>query len=88
VVASYYFLYGNTTACGEVLTSSTLGVANKTLPCGTEVTIFYHGRTLTVPVIDRGPYVDGRDFDLTGATATALNFNMSAGVDTIYVNRS
>jgi rare lipoprotein A (peptidoglycan hydrolase) len=87
VLASYYTEYGNYTACGELLESTTLGVANKTLPCGTLVFISYHGRTLTVPVIDRGPYVAGRDFDLTGATAAALGFDTSKGVDTIYVNR-
>ena len=45
----------------------TMGVANKTLPCGTKVKLRYHGRTVTVPVIDRGPYVAGRDYDLTEA---------------------
>ena len=39
-----------------------------TLPCGTMVTLRYGGRTITVPVIDRGPYVAGRDYDLTYAT--------------------
>ena len=39
-------------AAGE-LTSSTLGVANRTLPCGTLVTLRYDGRTVRVPVIDR-----------------------------------
>jgi hypothetical protein len=88
VLASYYYLYGNRTACGQTLTPTTLGVANRTLPCGTKVTIFYHGRALVVPVIDRGPYVYSRSFDLTGGTASALGIDMSAGVNTIYVNRS
>jgi rare lipoprotein A len=65
---------GGGLACGGALTSSTLGVANKTLPCGTRVTLRYHGRTIRVPVIDRGPYVAGRDFDLTYATKEALGF--------------
>ena len=56
------------------LTSSTLGVANKTLPCGTLVTLHYAGHTVRVPVVDRGPYVAGRDFDLTEATKRALGF--------------
>ena len=61
--ASWYGpgLYGNRTACGGRLTPGTLGVANRWLPCGTKVTFRYRGRTVTVPVIDRGPYVDGRD---------------------------
>ncbi len=65
---------GGTMACGGWLTSSTLGVANKTLPCGTLVTLRYGGRTVRVPVVDRGPYVVGREYDLTEATKRALGF--------------
>jgi rare lipoprotein A len=65
---------GGSLACGGWLTSSTLGVANKTLPCGTRVTLRYHGHTVRVPVVDRGPYVAGREFDLTEATKRALGF--------------
>jgi hypothetical protein len=65
---------GGITACGQSLTAGTLGVANKTLPCGTLVTLRYGSRTVRVPVIDRGPYVPGREFDLTVATKAALGF--------------
>jgi peptidoglycan lytic transglycosylase len=65
---------GGTLACGGQLTSSTLGVANKTLPCGTLLTLRYGGRSVRVPVIDRGPFVPGREFDLTEATKAALGF--------------
>ncbi|HEY4810591.1 MAG TPA: septal ring lytic transglycosylase RlpA family protein [Solirubrobacteraceae bacterium] len=65
---------GGSLACGGALTSSTLGVANKTLPCGTMITLRYDGRTIRVPVVDRGPYVAGREFDLTEATKDALDF--------------
>jgi rare lipoprotein A len=65
---------GGGMACGGELTSSTLGVANKTLPCGTLVTLHYGSHTVRVPVVDRGPYVAGRDFDLTEATKRALGF--------------
>jgi hypothetical protein len=84
--ASYYGpgLYGNGVACGGTLMPGTLGVANKTLPCGTRVKLRYHGRTVTVPVIDRGPYVAGRDYDLTEATKIHLGF---PGVGTVLVNR-
>jgi len=71
VVASWYGP-GGRTACGQTLTASTLGVANRTLPCGTLVTLRYRNRTVRVPVIDRGPFVPGRDFDLTWATKLAL----------------
>ena len=84
--ASYYGpgLYGNGVACGGTLMPGTLGVANKTLPCGTKVKLRYHGRSLTVPVIDRGPYVAGRDYDLTEATRDRLGF---PGVGTVLANR-
>ena len=70
---------GGGLACGGWLTSSTLGVANKTLPCGTLVTIRYGDRCVRVPVVDRGPYVAGREFDLTEATKRDLGFS-GAGV--------
>ena len=49
-------------------------MANKTLPCGTEVTFRYGNRAVRVPVIDRGPYIPGRMWDLSGAAAEALHF--------------
>ncbi|HEY1688223.1 MAG TPA: septal ring lytic transglycosylase RlpA family protein [Solirubrobacteraceae bacterium] len=75
---------GGETACGSELTSATMGVANKTLPCGTPVTLRYHGHTVTVPVIDRGPYVEGREYDLTEATKQALGFE---GVAEVWATR-
>jgi rare lipoprotein A len=71
---------GGGMACGGQLTSSTLGVANKTLPCGTLVTLRYNGRTIRVPVVDRGPYVEGREFDLTEAAKYALGFGDTGNV--------
>ena len=66
-------MWGNQTACGETLTPDLLGVAHKSLPCGTPVTLTYAGRTITVPVIDRGPYgVPGAQYDLTQAAAFTL----------------
>jgi rare lipoprotein A len=72
--ASWYGpgLYGNHTACGQTLRPNTLGVAHKTLPCGTTVKFVYHGKTLVTEVIDRGPYVKGRVWDLTAAASEAL----------------
>ncbi len=73
-IASVYTDYGLPVACGGVLHVAELGVANKTLPCGTEVIFVYGNRAVRVPVIDRGPYIAGRTWDLTGATAEALHF--------------
>jgi rare lipoprotein A len=74
--ASYYGpgLYGGGLACGGTLSPGKLGVANKTLPCGSRVTLRYHGKTVTVPVIDRGPYAGNREYDLTAATKAKLGF--------------
>lgn len=73
-IASVFTDYGLPIACGGVLHVPQLGVANKTLPCGTEVIFRYGGRAIRVPVIDRGPYIPGREWDLTGAAAEALHF--------------
>jgi len=67
--------YGNRTACGRALTTTLLGVAHRTLPCGTIVSFRNpdNGRVLSVPVLDRGPYVAGRTWDLTGGACVALD---------------
>jgi hypothetical protein len=74
VIASWYGpgFYGNRTACGQTYTPEIVGVAHRTLPCGTLVVLEYRGRTLTVPVIDRGPYIAGRTLDLSSATHIAM----------------
>jgi rare lipoprotein A (peptidoglycan hydrolase) len=70
-------LYGNRLACGGRLRTRTLGVAHKSLPCGTKVALRYHGRTVVVPVIDRGPYARGVSYDLTEATARKLGMTQT-----------
>ena len=74
VLASWYGpgFYGNRTACGQVYTPEIVGVAHRTLRCGTMLVLEYRGRKLTVPVIDRGPYVAGRTLDLSNATRPAI----------------
>ena len=65
--------YGGKTACGQTLTPAVVGVANRTLPCGTLVRVTYEGRALTLPVLDRGPYSSiGASWDLTAGAAEAL----------------
>ena len=66
--------YGNRTACGQRLRYGTHGVAHRSLPCGTEVSLLYKGRNIKVRVIDRGPYTSAK-YDLTRATADRLNFS-------------
>ncbi len=74
--------FGNQTACGQTLTPRTTGVAHKTLPCGSKVVVRYKGRFVRTTVIDRGPFANGAAWDLTQATARALNFTAT---DTIRV---
>ncbi len=66
--------YGKRTACGTRLSPRTLGVAHRTLPCGTRVTFYHAGRFATVSVIDRGPFRRGVAWDLTSAAARRLGF--------------
>jgi rare lipoprotein A len=76
-VASWYD-DGGSTACGF---HAGLGVANRTLPCGSKVRFRHAGHTVTATVDDRGPYVGGRDWDLNQNTAAALHFD---GVGTVW----
>ena len=70
-MASWY-QDGGSTACGF---HAGLGVANKSLPCGTKVRFRHAGHTVTATVDDRGPYVGGRAWDLNQNTAAALGFD-------------
>lgn len=74
VVASWYGpgFYGRRTACGQTMSTTLQGVAHRTLPCGTSVTLRYGTSVVTVPVVDRGPFIYTREFDLTIATRQAL----------------
>jgi rare lipoprotein A (peptidoglycan hydrolase) len=58
-----------------------MGVAHKSLPCGTKVTFHYNGRSVTAVVDDRGPFAGGREWDLNQNVAGALGFG---GVDTVW----
>jgi peptidoglycan lytic transglycosylase len=75
-------LYGNSMACGGTLTPYTNGVAHKSLRCGTRLTVCYRHRCRATRVVDRGPYVGSRQFDLAAGLARSLGFS---GVKTIRV---
>jgi rare lipoprotein A (peptidoglycan hydrolase) len=66
--------WGKSTACGTVLTPTTIGVAHRKLPCGTQVTFSYGDRSVTATVIDRGPFRKGYAWDLTRKTAKRVGF--------------
>jgi hypothetical protein len=84
--ASYFGpgLYGSGLACGGHLSPGTVGVAHKTLPCGTRVAFKVGNRVVTARVIDRGPYIAGRDWDLTTALKNKLGFGSTG---TVYATR-
>jgi len=80
--------YGKQTACGQTLTPSVVGVANRTLPCGTLVNVTYEGHSLVVPVLDRGPYAHGVSWDLTAGAAQALGITETVRIGTAIVGRT
>ena len=67
-------LWGNSTACGMILQPTVIGTAHKGLPCGTQVTFTYAGRSVAATVIDRGPFRKGYAWDLTKKTAKKVGF--------------
>jgi rare lipoprotein A (peptidoglycan hydrolase) len=80
--------YGRQTACGQTLTPGVIGVANRTLPCGTLVQITYKDHTLTVPVLDRGPYAHHASWDLTAGAAGALGITETVRIGTQVVGKT
>jgi rare lipoprotein A (peptidoglycan hydrolase) len=74
--------YGQRTACGQTMSPVIVGVANRTLPCGTLVLVNYKGHQLTVPVIDRGPYAHNATWDLTWGAASALTITETVKIKT------
>jgi rare lipoprotein A (peptidoglycan hydrolase) len=81
--------FGQETACGQTLTPAVLGLANRTLPCGTLVKVSYGTHSLTLPVLDRGPYSHiGADWDLTSGAAEALGISDTVRIGTRVVGRA
>jgi len=72
--------YGRQTACGQTLEPGTLGVAHRSLPCGTAVKFVFGGRQIVTRVIDRGPYARGFAWDLTNGARKALGFEGSGQI--------
>jgi rare lipoprotein A (peptidoglycan hydrolase) len=75
--------YGKHTACGQVMSHALLGVAHRTLPCGTPVSVFFAGKSVTVPVIDRGPFANGARYDLTSAVAQAVGMTETSMIGVV-----
>ena len=81
--------YGNRTACGLAYTKTIIGVAHRSLPCGTRVQFRNpaNGRVVTAPVIDRGPYVAGRIWDLSGGLCRALDHCYTGPIEWRFARR-
>jgi peptidoglycan lytic transglycosylase len=75
--------YGKHTACGQVMSHALLGVAHRKLPCGTPVAVFFNGKSLTVPVVDRGPFGNGARYDLTAGAAQALGMGQTSTIGVV-----
>jgi rare lipoprotein A (peptidoglycan hydrolase) len=63
------------TACGERFTATLQGIAHPVLPCGVKIYLRYNGREVLTQVVDRGPLVPGRDFDITKALADRIGLH-------------
>ena len=74
------FVFMDTTTYDQVgIQKDTVGVAHKTLPCGTRVAFRYNGVTVITQVIDRGPYVSGRQWDMTHGLCALLDHCFTGG---------
>ncbi len=74
MLASYYGreLEGELMASGEPFDADALTAAHKSLPFGTRLGVAYGGEYVRVTVTDRGPYVAGRNLDLSLAAAQEI----------------
>jgi rare lipoprotein A len=76
MIASWYGpgFHGKLTANGEVYNQLAMTAAHKDLPFGTflRITNQKNGKSVIVRINDRGPFIEGRDIDLSMGTALAL----------------
>lgn len=85
MVATWYGpgFEGATTASGEPFDPNDYTAAHRTMAFGTKLIVTYNGASVVVRVNDRGPYVSGRDLDLSQAAAEYIGLTAvgSAVVD-------
>jgi len=87
VISSWYGpgFDGRLTANGERYNQHALTAAHKTLPFGTRLRVCFQ-RCAVVRVTDRGPYIRGREIDLSKGAADAIGLTAS-GVGRVKVTR-
>ena len=87
MVASHYGSEsGSRTANGEPFNGSSMTAAHRTLPFGTKLRVSYRGKSVVVRINDRGPYIRGRQLDLSTAAARRIGM-ISAGVAKVCTER-
>jgi rare lipoprotein A len=92
MIASWYGqeFQGRLTASGEMFDQHKLTAAHRTLPLGSlvKLTAKSTGKSVIVRINDRGPWIKGRDFDLSEAAATKLGIheNGIAAVEATLIN--
>lgn len=86
VVSSWYGpgFEGKTTASGETFRPGGYTAAHRSLPFGTKLLVTYGDQQAVVRITDRGPYVEGRDIDLSQAAAEEIGLT-AAGADAVDV---
>lgn len=79
MLASYYGreFEGQPMASGQPYDADAYTAAHKSLPFGTKLEVSYGGQSVRVTVMDRGPYVAGRDLDLSLAAAQELGLTVA-----------
>jgi peptidoglycan lytic transglycosylase len=84
-IASHYGYSGSRTASGERMNPSAMTAAHRSKPFGSQVTVTSQksGRSVTVRINDRGPFVKGRCIDLSTGSARALGM---AGIERVSLN--
>jgi rare lipoprotein A (peptidoglycan hydrolase) len=86
--ASYYGVgdgyHGQTTANGERFNTYAMTAAHRSLPFGTRLRVTHGGRSVVVRINDRGPFIAGRDLDLSYAAFTALAPASRGHIDVCY----
>jgi rare lipoprotein A len=78
---------GLPTASGEPFDPYGYTAAHKTMPLGTELLVSYGDRSVQVTVNDRGPFVGGRELDLSQGAAEYIGLTQ-AGVDYVEYSRA
>ena len=72
VMTASWYMHGTRTANGERFNPQGMTVAHKTLPFNTMLRLTHNGKSVIVRVNDRGPFLKGRQLDLSRGAAQHL----------------